>query len=224
MTAKMTKTTPMSSARKDFHVGYTRILRGIAKMGYAVETDPNFAGTDARAADALAELVWPRKKIERRVKKILGVSFPLNVSGSEDKEKDVYNIGDMVMLHNKSFFGVCPHHLLPVIGQVNLAYIPSNGRVLGISKLARLVDVVSKQPMLQEAFVQEIANHLYFDIKSTGSAVIASAIHLCMACRGARAHETAITVAAIRGAFEHSRTRKEFYYIIRSKSVSLLGS
>lgn len=205
--------------------GYTSILGGLAAMGYDVDKDPNFENTAERASKALRELVWSRERVEEEVEKILSVSFPLNaVKGRKKKSKRSYNVGDMVVCRGRVFFSICPHHLLPVAGVCNLAYIPQDNNVLGISKLARLVDIVSKQAVLQEDFVAQIADHLFYTLDSGGSAVIADAVHMCMSCRGPLAHESSVTVAALRGAFEnHAATRGEFYSLLQTPRTSFLA-
>jgi GTP cyclohydrolase I len=228
MKTKKTKA-KVSTSLRQFRKGYRLIIDGLREMGYPVDTDPNFDETANRAAKGMTELVWPREKIDREINAILGVSFPLTDAsgkavGKRLAESSGHHIGDMVILHDKVFFSLCPHHLLPVIGRATVAYIPMDGRVLGLSKLARLVDIVSHQPLLQESFVQEIADRLHTQVNSGGSAAVASAIHLCMACRGAKAHETSVTVAAMRGSFDkNASTRKEFYDVLNTRRVTLIG-
>jgi GTP cyclohydrolase I len=117
---------------------------------------------------------------------------------------------------------MCPHHLLPVIYRVSVAYLPAV-RVLGISKLARAVHLLSRRPALQEDLTQDLAMLLHERLESRGSAVFIEGLHLCMAARGIEAHETSVVTSAVRGAFlEQPATRQEFLDLVSRPAAPLL--
>jgi GTP cyclohydrolase I len=118
--------------------------------------------------------------------------------------------GGMVVLTDISFHSTCEHHLLPFSGSATVAYLPSGEEVVGISKLARLVDCYAKRLQLQENMTDEVADALY-ECFPKGAAVVIEARHLCMVCRGVSKPNAVLNTTALRGAFdESSDTRQEF--------------
>ncbi len=198
-----------AKAQKLFEEGYTKILEGIATLGYPVETDANYDGTALRAAKGLAQLILPIPDVEAEVKDMLTKTFPAKYK-------------DMVISKHNVAFGVCPHHLLPVIYRISVAYIPTN-KVLGISKLSRLAKLLSRAPMLQEDLTHELSRILYEDLQSDGSATYVEGLHMCMASRGAGAHETRVVTSAMRGAFlDQLSTRQEFINLVTTSHPTLI--
>lgn len=180
---------------------YEKMLEGLAALGYPVATDENYAGTAARAARGMLELVRPVAAIEEETAEIVSCTFPASYQ-------------EMVISKHNACFGVCPHHLLPVSYQISLAYLPG-ARVLGISKLSRLARLLARRPVLQEELTQEIALVLHDRLASRGSAVLVEGLHMCMAARGAEAHEARVTTSAMRGLFQTDRaTRREFLDLV----------
>ena len=106
---------------------------------------------------------------------------------------------EMVTVRDIPLYSVCEHHLVPFFGTAHIAYIPREGRVIGLSKLARIVDVFARRPQLQERLTAQIADFLYSEIKPHGLAVIIEAEHLCMTMRGARAAGCRTQTSALRG-------------------------
>jgi GTP cyclohydrolase I len=187
---------------------YGQVLGALGSIGYPV-TDDNFSETAGRAARAMLELVRPVDEIESEVAEMLGRTFPARYEG-------------MVVSKHNTCFGMCPHHLLPVIYRVSVAYLPSQ-RVLGISKLSRLVHLLARRPVLQEDLTHELAAILHDRIESRGSAVHIEGLHLCMAARGIEAHEASVLTSAMRGAFlEQPATRQEFLDLVSKPKSSLL--
>ncbi|MBL4635848.1 MAG: GTP cyclohydrolase I [Kofleriaceae bacterium] len=198
-----------AKAQKLFEEGYAKILEGIGTLGYPVETDANYDGTALRAAKGLAQLILPIPDVETEVKDMLTKTFPAKYK-------------DMVISKHNVAFGVCPHHLLPVIYRISVAYIPTN-KVLGISKLSRLAKLLSRAPMLQEDLTHELSRILYEDLQSDGSATYVEGLHMCMASRGAGAHETRVVTSAMRGAFlDHLSTRQEFINLVTTSHPTLI--
>ncbi len=124
---------------------------------------------------------------------------------------------EMVLLKDIPFYSMCEHHLLPFIGKAHVAYIPVNNKVLGLSKIARLVDTVSKRPQLQERLTSQIADTLMKSIKPNGVLVVVEAEHLCLTMRGIKKPGSKMVTSAVRGLFRKSQaTRSEALALIRS--------
>ncbi len=111
------------------------------------------------------------------------------------------NHGGAVVLRDVPFYSICEHHLLPFFGRAHIGYIP-NGRIAGASKLARALDVIAKQPQLQERMTGQLADAINDVLNPDGVAVILEANHLCMSMRGVRKAESSILTSATRGAFQ----------------------
>lgn len=117
---------------------------------------------------------------------------------------------EMVIVRDIPMYSMCEHHLLPFIGKAHIAYIPSDGKVIGLSKLARIVDSFSKKPQLQERLTSNIADFLEENLAPKGIAVIVEAEHLCMTMRGARAAGASTQTSALRGSMrKDAKTRAE---------------
>lgn len=126
----------------------------------------------------------------------------------------------MVISKHNTCFGVCPHHLLPVIYRISLAYIPTD-KVLGLSKLSRLARLIARGPRLQEDLTHELADILFKDLNSHGSAVYIEGLHMCMAARGVQAHEARLVTSGVRGVFlEQEATREEFIKLVLAPQVT----
>ena len=125
---------------------------------------------------------------------------------------------DIVLVRDISFHSMCEHHLLPFMGKVHIGYLPA-GRVLGLSKLARVVDAISRRPQVQERMTEEIANLLVSELNVQGVGVVIEAVHTCMTIRGVRKPGSLCVTSAMKGAFrKHAPTRAEFLSLINSLS------
>src|SRR5687767_1559111 len=184
--------------RKKIAAGVTLILEGIGE-------DPQREGlqkTPERVADFYAELtegMWvdPKSHIE-----------PLPGDSHDE----------MVLVKDISIASVCEHHLAPFVGKCHIAYIPRDGRILGISKLARLAETFSRRLQLQERLTTDIANTLFEGLKPIGVMVVIEAEHTCMTLRGVRKADAKTVTSAVLGGFRSDpRTRAEAMALIKGK-------
>lgn len=117
---------------------------------------------------------------------------------------------ELVVVRDIPLYSMCEHHLLPFVGKAHIAYIPSDGKIIGLSKLARIVNVYAKRPQVQERLTTEIADFLYEELEAKAVAVLIQAEHLCMTMRGVRAAGAVTQTSALRGAARSdARTRSE---------------
>ena len=117
---------------------------------------------------------------------------------------------EMVTVRDIPLYSMCEHHLLPFVGRAHIAYIPRDGQVIGLSKLARIVNAFARRPQLQERLTKQIAEFLDTELNARGVAVIIEAEHLCMTMRGARAAGSRTQTSALRGLMRSDpRTRSE---------------
>ena len=123
---------------------------------------------------------------------------------------------EIVLLKGIPLYSVCEHHLLPFIGRAHVAYIPKGGRVTGLSKVARVVDILSKRPQVQERLTTQIADIIMTKLKPRGVMVVLEAEHLCMSMRGVKKPGTLTVTSAVRGIFkENQKTRSETLALIK---------
>jgi len=123
---------------------------------------------------------------------------------------------EIVLLKGIPLYSVCEHHLLPFVGKAHIAYVPKNSRVTGLSKLARVVEILSKRLQIQERLTTEIADILMKKLKPMGVMVIIEAEHLCMSMRGVKKPGVSTVTSAVRGIFkENSKTRSETMALIK---------
>ncbi len=190
-----------------FTEGYAKILEGIGELGFDVN-DENFSATAARAAKGFHELVHDQAQARAEVDALLAKTFPAKYT-------------EMVISKHNTAFGICPHHLLPVIYRISLAYIPTS-KVLGLSKLSRLARLIARGPRLQEDLTHELADILHIQLASMGSAVYIEGLHMCMAARGVGAHEARLVTSGVRGVFLELATREEFLNLVLAPPTTLV--
>ena len=128
------------------------------------------------------------------------------------------NYDEIVLLRDVPFYSICEHHLMPFIGTANIAYLP-DGKVLGVSKLARIVDCFARRLQLQERLTSQIANLIMDNLKPKGVAVVLEASHSCMTIRGIKKPGSTMVTSALRGTFKKDpRTRSEVMSLIHNGS------
>ncbi len=173
-----------------------RIENAVREILAAVGEDPDREGlleTPARVARMYEEIFSGLESDPKRHLKLFD-------EGSDE----------MVIVRDIPLYSMCEHHLLPFIGKAHIAYIPSDGRVIGLSKLARIVDDFAKRPQLQERLTGQIADFLDESMHPLGVAVVIEAEHLCMTMRGARASGAQTRTSALRGIMRNdAKTRSE---------------
>jgi GTP cyclohydrolase I len=160
-------------------------------------------------------------KTPRRVAK----AYEYLTSGYEKSIEQVLNqaifeekYDEMVLVKNIDFYSLCEHHLLPFFGKVHVAYIP-NGKIVGLSKIPRIVDVFARRLQVQERMTQQIADSIEKYLTPRGVAVVSEAFHMCMMMRGVEKQNSAATSSAVHGDFKtDARTRNEFFHLINLKS------
>ncbi len=126
---------------------------------------------------------------------------------------------EMVVVKNIDFFSMCEHHLLPFYGKVHVAYIP-NGKIVGLSKVPRIVEVFTRRLQVQERMTQQVADTIEKYLQPIGVAVVAEAFHMCMMMRGVEKQNSSATTSAMLGVFQDdARTRMEFLDLISHKNL-----
>lgn len=131
--------------------------------------------------------------------------------------EEKYN--QMVIVKDIDFFSLCEHHMLPFYGKVHVAYIP-NGRITGLSKIARVVDIYSHRLQVQERMTLQIKECIEKTLKPLGVMVVVEAKHMCMQMRGVEKRNSITTTSDFSGAFNQAKTREEFMNLIHSRSLT----
>ena len=179
-----------------------KIKRAVHEILVAIGEDPSREGikeTPRRIAEMYAEVFSGMKEDPREV---LSVGF-----------EEGHN--EMVILKDIPFYSMCEHHLLPFYGMVHVGYIPK-GRVVGASKLGRVVEILAKRPQLQERLTTQIADTIVEALQPQGVAVVIEAEHMCMTMRGVKKPGSNIVTSAMRGSFRtRAVTRAEFLSLIK---------
>jgi len=140
---------------------------------------------------------------------------------AEDPGKDLRILtaekhDEMVLIKNIPLYSMCEHHLLPFAGQAHVAYIPKGGRIAGLSRIARVVDIYSRRLQVQERLTKQIADLLDLKLKPLGVMVVIEAEHMCMSMRGAKKPKSITVTSAVRGSFRtNAATRAEAMMLIR---------
>jgi len=183
-----------------------KIKQAVSSIIEAIGEDPDREGlkdTPRRVADMYAEL-------------FAGMDVD-----PEQELKVGYEQGhrEMVIVKDIPFYSMCEHHLLPFFGNVHIGYIPNvDGHIVGISKLARVVEIIARRPQVQERMTTDIANSIMNGLRPSGVAVVIQAEHLCMIMRGVKKPGSQIVTSAIRGIFlENAASRAEFFSLIQAR-------
>ncbi len=126
------------------------------------------------------------------------------------------DLQEMIVVKDIPLYSMCEHHLLPFVGKASVVYIPRKGRILGLSKLARIVDVLAKKPQLQERLTTEVADAILKALDPLGVAVVIEAEHLCMTMRGIKKPGSKTVTSALRGLFKtDARSRNEAMSLLK---------
>jgi GTP cyclohydrolase I len=183
----------------------TRIEELVEGILYEIGEDPTREGllrTPHRVAKAMKFLTGGYEQ---------DIAAVLNGAIFDDK------YDEMVIVRNIDFSSLCEHHLLPFFGRVHLAYIP-NGKIVGLSKLPRIVDVFARRLQVQERLTRQIADAIFDYLNPAGVGVIIEACHLCMMMRGVQKQNATATTSAMLGVFKDDRkTRQEFLHLAKSE-------
>jgi GTP cyclohydrolase I len=175
-------------------VDHARIEAAVREILLAVGEDPDRDGlqeTPARVARMYAEVF---SGLRTDAAAVLRKTF-------------VQKYDEVVLVRDIRFSSMCEHHLLPFFGKAHIAYLP-NGKIVGLSKLARVVDMVARRPQVQERITEQVADLLVQELKPRGAAVILEATHTCMTVRGVRKPDSLCTTSAMRGSFRDNATSR----------------
>ncbi|MCJ7605530.1 MAG: GTP cyclohydrolase I FolE [Dehalococcoidales bacterium] len=183
-----------------------RIQKAVREIILGIGEDPERDGlrdTPRRVAEMYAELFMG---MDKDPKEDLEVGFELGHR-------------ELVVLKDIPFYSMCEHHLLPFFGVAHVGYIPNEeGRIVGISKLARVVETVARRPQVQERMTTDIADAIVEGISPVGVVVVAQAEHMCMVMRGIKKPGSNVITSAIRGSFHtNPASRAEFFSLIQGK-------
>ncbi|MFN7625729.1 MAG: GTP cyclohydrolase I FolE [Pirellula sp.] len=194
-----------SKSNQKFNVDRERIERAVREILIAVGEDPDREGlleTPARVARMYSE-VFSGLHTDPRI---------------HLKRVFTENYDEIVLVRDIEFHSLCEHHLLPFSGRAHVGYLP-NGKVVGLSKLARVVDEVARRPQVQERMTETIANMIEQDLGARGVAVMIESTHSCMTMRGIRKAGASCTTSAMRGVFrENLSSRAEILGLIMNRS------
>jgi len=154
-----------------------------------------------------------------RAYEFLTAGYEKNIKSVLNKAVFTEKYDEMVLVKNIDFYSLCEHHMLPFYGKVHVAYIP-DGKIIGLSKIPRIVEVFSRRLQVQERMTQEIADTFDKYLQPQGVAVVSEAFHMCMMMRGVEKQNSSATTSAMHGVFkEDARTRSEFLTLISSKQI-----
>jgi GTP cyclohydrolase IA len=186
-------------------------LKAVAQLLRFMGEDPNrdgLADTPVRVLKAWREMTY---------------GYDQNPQQILDKDFDADHYDEVIAVPFVEFYSTCEHHLLPFFGFAHVAYLPAEKepRVVGLSKLARLVDCFARRLQIQERMTIQIADAISEHLNPRGVAVVVQAKHLCMACRGVQKHKASMATSAMRGVFRDSiATREEFFKLIQLAFLS----
>jgi GTP cyclohydrolase I len=191
-------------------IDYEAVQRAVFEVLKAVGEDPEREGlqnTPERVSRMYAELLSGYSADPEKI--INGALFNINYD-------------EMVLVRDIEFYSLCEHHLLPFLGRAHVAYLPK-GKVIGLSKIPRIVDMYARRLQVQERMTRQIADLLQHTLEPQGVAVVVEAVHMCSMMRGVKKHDARMTTSAMHGAFRANlATRQEFLENISRRPVDLL--
>jgi GTP cyclohydrolase I len=158
------------------------------------------------------------RRVEQSIKFLTG-GYRLNVKDVINGALFTVEYNEMVIVRDIDFYSLCEHHLLPFFGRCHVAYIP-NGKVIGLSKIPRIVDMFARRLQVQERLTSQIAEAIRDAVTPLGVAVVMEATHLCMAMRGVEKQNSVTVTSAMLGVMhQDARTRHEFLELIRARTL-----
>lgn len=182
-----------------------RVERAVRELLFAIGENPDRDGlrdTPARVARSYREIFGG---VQSRAEDVLTTTFDLGHD-------------EMVIVRDIEMYSTCEHHLVPFHGMAHIGYIPNeNGRITGLSKLARLVDVFARRPQVQERLTTQVADALVRILEPRGAIVVVEAEHLCMSMRGVRKPGAKTVTSAVRGSLRNPATRAEAMALIQGR-------
>jgi GTP cyclohydrolase IA len=182
-----------------------KIEKGVRLILEGIGEDPERPGlkdTPTRVAEMYAEIF---SGIDADTEK-----FIVPMAGESHDE--------MVMIRDIAFYSVCEHHLLPFFGKAHIAYIPGAGKIVGISALAKALEVFAKRPQVQERLTAQFADLIVSSLKPKGAMVVIDAEHLCMSMRGVKKPGSRVVTSAVRGSFRTKEsTRMEMLELLKKR-------
>ena len=165
-------------------------------------------------------LIDTPKRVEKALK-FLTSGYTADIDTVLNNALFTVDYNEMVIVKDIDFYSLCEHHLLPFFGRCHIAYIPQ-GRVIGLSKIPRIVEIFARRLQIQERMTSQIADTIREKIKPLGVGVVLEATHLCMAMRGVEKQNSYTVTSAMLGAFrDHARTRMEFLELLKLRNPSL---
>lgn len=199
-----TKKTKSEETNDNAHIGEVRIENAIKEILKAIGEDPERDG-----------LLKTPNRVSRMYKEIFcGVN-----KDPKDEITITYreNHDEIILVKDISFYSICEHHLIPFFGTAHVAYLPKNGIITGLSKIARVVETASKRPQLQERMTSQIANAILEKLNPLGVAVVLEAEHLCMSMRGIKKPGSRTVTSVLKGIFQTNQaSRAEVLSLIRN--------
>jgi GTP cyclohydrolase I len=195
-----------SDTELESKVDEARIASAVREILFAIGEDPDREGlrlTPQRVARMYAEVFAGLGADPRELVRALFTE----------------NYDELVVLRDITFFSMCEHHLLPFEGKAHIAYLP-NGRVIGVSKLARVVEAFARRPQVQERLTTQIADLLMSELQAKGVAVVMEATHTCMTCRGVKKPGSIMVTSAMRGECKNNpSTRVEVMSLLHNGNI-----
>jgi len=193
----------MPAKDKEKNVDLKKIARGVKLILEGVGEDserPGLKATPQRVARMFSEILGGLK--ENPAKQLQAI---------QSEKHD-----EMVLIKNIPLYSMCEHHLLPFAGVAHIAYIPKAGRIVGLSKIARVVDILCRRLQIQERLTKQIADLIMEHLRPLGVMVVIEAEHMCMSMRGAKKPKSVTVTSALRGSFRtKSATRSEAMTLIK---------
>jgi GTP cyclohydrolase I len=189
------------------------IEKAVRTILQCIGEDPDREGlreTPSRVAKMYAEIYSGCRSTNDELIQEFGKTF------SEEESESIEKFGDMVIVKDIPFYSTCEHHLVPFHGKISVGYIP-NDKIIGLSKIARLAEAISKRPQVQERITKDIAECMDRMLDPVGVMVVIEAEHLCMSMRGVKKPGSKTVTSATRGVFRtDSATRSEFLQLVRN--------